>query len=112
MERKATRFELIGDPTRMQILELLGGGNKLRAKDLLAHLDISQPTLSHHMHILVDEEIVSAEKSGRECYYSINESVLREMITSLRVLLSDEKVEKKEKKEKKKKKKEKKDRNK
>ncbi len=112
MERKATRFELIGDPTRMQILEQLGGSNRLRAKDILENLQISQPTLSHHMHILVEEEIVSAEKSGRECYYSINESTLREMISSLRVLLSDEKSEKKEKKEKKKKKKEKKDKNK
>ncbi|MBQ0011728.1 MAG: winged helix-turn-helix transcriptional regulator [Clostridiales bacterium] len=105
MDGKATRFELIGDPTRMQILEQLGGNNRLRAKDILENLQISQPTLSHHMHILVDENIVTAEKSGRECYYSINDETIREMILSLRVLLSDVKVEKKDKKDKKKKKK-------
>lgn len=117
MENRSLRFELIGDSTRMQILKLLGDSRSLRAKDILEHLPISQPTLSHHMHILTDEDLVEVRKVGRECFYSIHEAPFQEMIEELSSLISEKKKEpsekpvkvKKEKKEKKKKKKEKKE---
>ena len=91
----------------MQILSILSEGKKLRAKDILEHLKISQPTLSHHMQLLVAEKIVYANKVGRECFYNINEESIFDMIRSLRSLVSekdDKEKEKKEKKDKKKKK--------
>ena len=117
MENINSRFEVLSDSTRMQILSILSEGKKLRAKDILEHLKISQPTLSHHMQLLVAEEIVSVNKIGRECFYNINEASIISMISSLQSLVSvkEEKVkevkedrEKKDKKEKKKKKKDKK----
>ena len=79
MDNVNTRFEVLGDPTRMQILGILSRGNNLRAKDILEHLKISQPTLSHHMQLLTSSKIVSAEKVGRECFYMINEKSILEM---------------------------------
>lgn len=117
MENINSRFEVLSDSTRMQILSILSEGKRLRAKDILEHLKISQPTLSHHMQLLVSEEIVSVNKIGRECFYNINEAIIRSMISGLQSLISVEenKVkevkedhEKKDKKDKKKKKKDKK----
>ncbi len=116
MDNVNTRFEVLGDPTRMQILGILSRGNKLRAKDILEHLKISQPTLSHHMQLLTSSKIVSAQKVGRECFYMINEKSILEMKNCLSALLAipskvkevKEDREKKDKKEKKKKKKDKK----
>ena len=117
MDNVNTRFEVLGDPTRMQILGILSRGNKLRTKDILEHLKISQPTLSHHMQLLTSSKIVSAEKVGRECFYMINEKSILEMKNCLSDLLSEPsseepEKEKKVKKDKKKKKKYKKDKNK
>ncbi|MBO4747641.1 MAG: helix-turn-helix transcriptional regulator [Clostridiales bacterium] len=117
MDNVNSRFEVLGDPTRMQILGILGRGNKLRAKDILEHLKISQPTLSHHMQLLTSSKIVSVNKVGRECFYMINEESIIEMKKCLSDLLSvtapeEPEKEKKVKKDKKKKKKDKKDKNK
>ena len=115
MDNVNSCFEVLSDPTRMKILSILSEGKKLRAKDILEHLKISQPTLSHHMQLLVSEEIVHANKVGRECFYTINEDVIRTMIESLQNLVSvktEKDKDKKEKKDKKKKKKDKKDKNK
>ncbi|MCR5275591.1 MAG: metalloregulator ArsR/SmtB family transcription factor [Clostridiales bacterium] len=112
MENVNSCFEVLSDPTRMQILSILSEGKKLRAKDILEHLKISQPTLSHHMQLLVSEKIVHANKVGRECFYNINEESIFTMIASLRSLVSGKDDKEKEKKKDKKKKKNKKEKNK
>ena len=112
MENVNSCFEVLSDPTRMQILSILSAGKKLRAKDILEHLKISQPTLSHHMQLLVSEKIVHANKVGRECFYNINEESIFTMIASLRSLVSGKDEKEKEKKKDKKKKKNKKEKNK
>ena len=64
-------FKAFCDENRLTILEMLRSGEKC-ACVLLEKLDISQPTLSHHMKILVDSGIVAARKDGKWTYYSIN----------------------------------------
>lgn len=63
------------DDKRLTILELLKN-NEICACELLASLNISQSTLSHHMKILVDAQLVQARKSGKWTYYSINKAGL------------------------------------
>ena len=65
-------FKAFADPKRIRILELLTKGEECACM-LLDDLDISQPTLSHHMKILCDSGIVKGRKNGRWMYYSINE---------------------------------------
>lgn len=64
-------FKAFCDENRLQVLELLRGGEKC-ACVLLEKLQISQSTLSHHMKILCDSGIVIARKDGKWTYYSIS----------------------------------------
>lgn len=69
-KKTALIFKALGDENRIRILKLLGGGEKCACR-LLEALDISQPTLSHHMKILCEAGIVTGRKEGVWMYYSI-----------------------------------------
>ena len=64
-------FKAFCDENRLMVLEMLQSGEKC-ACILLEKLKISQPTLSHHMKILVDSGIVTARKEGKWTHYSIS----------------------------------------
>ena len=64
-------FKAFCDENRLQILELLRSGEKC-ACTLLDDLHITQSTLSHHMKILCDADIVQGRKEGKWVHYSIN----------------------------------------
>ena len=64
-------FKAFCDENRLQILELLRTGEKCACK-LLDDLHITQSTLSHHMKILCDADIVQGRKEGKWVHYSIN----------------------------------------
>jgi len=64
-------FKAFCDETRLIVLSLLQSGEKC-ACVLLEKVSVSQPTLSHHMRILVDSGIVAARKEGKWTYYSIS----------------------------------------
>jgi len=80
-------FKAFCDENRLQILELLRSGEKCACK-LLEELNISQPTLSHHMKILCDAGIVTGRKEGKWMHYSICCDGVKNMRTMLRELLS------------------------
>ena len=64
-------FKAFCDETRLTVLSLLQSGEKC-ACVLLEKVSVSQPTLSHHMKILVDSGIVNARKEGKWTYYSLS----------------------------------------
>jgi ArsR family transcriptional regulator len=64
-------FKAFCDENRLTVLELLQSGEQC-ACVLLEKMKITQPTLSHHMKILVDSGIVVARKEGKWMYYSIS----------------------------------------
>ena len=63
----------LGDSNRLQIVQMLSEGEKCGCK-LLEAFEITQPTLSHHMKILCDAEIVVGRKDGKWVHYSIDEA--------------------------------------
>jgi len=65
-------FKALGDEQRVCILGMLMEGEKCACK-LLEALQISQPTLSHHMKILCDAGIVEGRKEGRWMHYHVSE---------------------------------------
>lgn len=65
-------FKAFCDENRIQILELLRSGEKCACK-LLDEMNITQPTLSHHMKILCDAGVVVGRKEGKWMHYSISE---------------------------------------
>lgn len=71
-------FKALGDENRVQILCMLSSGEKCACK-LLEELDVSQPTLSHHMKILCDAKLVSCRKEGRWMHYSLSQEGVKEI---------------------------------
>lgn len=70
-KKTAVIFKAFCDENRIKILQLLQGGEKCACK-LLEELNITQPTLSHHMKILCDSGIVVGRKEGKWMHYSIS----------------------------------------
>ena len=62
----------MADETRQAILQLLVEEER-NVGDLVAHFDMSQPTISHHLNILKNLGLVSRRKEGKHVYYSINQ---------------------------------------
>lgn len=90
-EKNARIFKAFCDANRLTILGLLQSGEKCACK-LLEELNIGQPTLSHHMKILCDAEIVVGRKEGKWIYYSVNsEGVIRakELLNQMTTVTSD-----------------------
>jgi len=72
-------FKALNDPTRREILELL------KAKDLTAgeiadQFNISKPSISHHLDLLRQAGLVVSAKEGQFIYYSLNTTVMDEMV--------------------------------
>lgn len=67
----AVIFKAFCDENRIRIIEMLQRGEKCACK-LLEELNITQPTLSHHMKILCDSGIVNSRKEGKWMHYSIS----------------------------------------
>ena len=74
MDEKKTAiiFKAFCDENRIRIIKLLRSGEKCACK-LLEEINVTQPTLSHHMKILCDAEIVVGRKEGKWTHYSISE---------------------------------------
>lgn len=72
-KKVATIFKAFSDENRILILEQLLTGEKC-ACVLLDSLHITQPTLSHHMKILCDADIVISRKEGKWTHYSISQN--------------------------------------
>ena len=70
-KRAAQIFKALCDENRIRIIKLLNTGEKCACK-LLEELNITQPTLSHHMKILCDSGIVTGRKEGKWRHYSVS----------------------------------------
>jgi ArsR family transcriptional regulator, arsenate/arsenite/antimonite-responsive transcriptional repressor len=75
-----TVFKALNDQTRRDIVELLKKGD-LTAGEIADHFDISKPSISHHLDLLKQANIVSSIKQGQFIYYSLNTTVLDEIIS-------------------------------
>ena len=84
-------FKALGDENRIRILKMLQSGEKCACK-LLEELNISQPTLSHHMKILCDVGIVTGRKEGKWTHYSICCDGVKHIRGLMKELLSAENI--------------------
>jgi len=84
-------FKALGDENRIRILKMLYSGEKCACK-LLEELNISQPTLSHHMKILCDVGIVTGRKEGKWTHYSICCDGVKHIRGLMKELLSAENI--------------------
>ena len=71
-------FQAIADPTRRAILLLLAS-QSLTAGAIAANFDTARPTVSKHLQILTECELLQQEQNGREMYYHINAKKMKEL---------------------------------
>lgn len=77
-KKVANMFKAFCDENRLQILKLLQDGERC-ACSLLEEMQITQPTLSHHMKILCDSGVVLGRKEGKWMHYSISDKGMEEV---------------------------------
>jgi len=64
-------LKTLSDPTRLRVLSLIQGG-ELNVTALCQKLQLPQPTVSHHLGLLREANLVRARRSGKQVYYSLN----------------------------------------
>lgn len=72
-------FKALNDPIRREILEMLKERD-MSAGDIADRFDIGKPTISHHLDLLRQANLVSSAKDGQFVMYSINTTVLDEIM--------------------------------
>ena len=80
-QQKAAVFKALADPSRLRLLSIVKAGDSGGSCvcDLTEPLDLGQPTVSHHLKILVDAGLLSREKRGTWAYYSLVPGALDEV---------------------------------
>lgn len=72
-------FRALNDATRREILELLKTEN-LTAGAISNRFSMSKPSISHHLDILKQADLISAEKKGQFIIYSINTTIVEDLL--------------------------------
>jgi DNA-binding transcriptional ArsR family regulator len=75
-------LQALSDPTRREILTLLRHQD-LTAGESGSHFAISAPSVSHHLGVLKNADLVRSERNGQTIVYSLNSSVVQEMLQEL-----------------------------
>jgi DNA-binding transcriptional ArsR family regulator len=71
-------FQAIADPTRRAIL-LLVASQAMTAGAIAANFDTARPTVSKHLQILTECELLEQKQKGREIYYQLNAKKMKEV---------------------------------
>ncbi|MET6996262.1 autorepressor SdpR family transcription factor [Chitinophaga defluvii] len=74
-----TVFKALNDQTRRDILELLKKED-MTAGQIADHFNFSKPTISHHLDLLKQAELLTSVKKGQFIYYSLNITVMDELL--------------------------------
>lgn len=75
-------WKALADPTRRKILKLLKKGS-LNAGEIAAEFNMTKPSISNHLSILKQADLVESEKIGQNVIYSLKTSVLEDMLKML-----------------------------
>jgi len=83
-------FQTLSEPNRQKILDLLKK-REMPVSEIATYLNITLPTLSHHLDILKRADLVSPRRDGQQIFYSVNLSVLEEVAEKIAKFLSTKK---------------------
>jgi ArsR family transcriptional regulator len=72
-------FKALADGTRRDILELLKQRD-MNAGEIASYFNISKPSISHHLNLLKQANLVTVERKGQEMIYALNTTVLDEFL--------------------------------
>jgi ArsR family transcriptional regulator, arsenate/arsenite/antimonite-responsive transcriptional repressor len=78
-ERMASVAKALGDPIRMQLVDVLRKhAGQVCVCELVPLFDLSQPTVSHHLKVLREAGVVGSERRGLWAYYYVNPDAVKE----------------------------------
>lgn len=78
MKLRRDIFQALADPTRRAIL-LLVASQSMTAGAIAKNFDTARPTVSKHLQILTECEVLEKEQNGREIYYHLNPQKMKEI---------------------------------
>jgi ArsR family transcriptional regulator, arsenate/arsenite/antimonite-responsive transcriptional repressor len=83
----AARFKALADPVRLQLLSLVlaQDGGEACVCDLNAAFDLSQPTISHHLKVLLDAGLLTRQKRGVWAFFRVRQEALSALATIIDV---------------------------
>jgi len=87
-ETNAKILKALSDPNRLQIIDLLSCGEKC-ACEILENFKFTQPTLSHHMKVLMDCGLIEVKKDGIWNYYKLNVKNTNKLVLFLMNLITE-----------------------
>lgn len=87
-EYNAKVFKSLSDANRLKIIDMLSCGEKC-ACELLEDFDFTQPTLSHHMKVLMECGLVKCRKEGLWSHYSLDNKNTNKVVLYLMNLITD-----------------------
>lgn len=88
----AETFKALSDPVRRDILTLLKDG-RMSAGDIASHFDMTGATISYHLKLLKQAELVYETREKNFIYYDLNTSVVEEVMLWLSDLRGDDNYE-------------------
>lgn len=72
-------FKALADPTRRKILKMLRERD-LSAGEIADQFDMRKPSISHHLNLLKQANLVISDKQGQNIYYSLNTTIFQEIV--------------------------------
>jgi len=81
-------LKALADPTRFRMVQEIAAAGELSCGQIAEHFDVSQPTISHHLKILTDADILIQRTEGKHHFTSVNHALLKRLLELLPVRLS------------------------
>lgn len=81
VDKLALTLSLMGDSSRLSIIIYLMD-KVVNVSEITKHINLSQPSISHHLRVLKDAGILKSEKKGKEVYYTLNNNYVKSIIES------------------------------
>lgn len=81
-------FKALADPTRREILRLLGRG-EMSAGRIAERFDMTKPSMSHHFSVLKEAGVITSRREGQQIFYTLNATVVQEALSRLWDLFGD-----------------------
>jgi len=82
MEELIVKLKALCDESRLSIIGLLAD-RELCACDFVENLDLTQPTISHHLKVLVESGLVICDRRGKWCFYKNNDKEIKSFMEDL-----------------------------
>ncbi len=74
-------FKALSDPVRLEILNMLKKNGRMNAGEIAENFDLSKATISHHLKMLKDQDLIYETKEKNFIYYELNTSVFEDILT-------------------------------